>query len=301
MDFTKKFVKAKRPCADGFRWFVKHYADGGNYQDLLDALVEDGRVGDACWLLDQFGPTSEVRELDYVDAQAIVFAGTLNVRGGVEVDQLIRTGRGIYVGGGVRAGHHSQPGVQSGLIAGDEVRVEAGINIVGDLRIQGNLRAGWGILVDGSLSCGGDLYAEWGLESTGNVEVAGNLKPGRELVVAEDVRCAKSVQVLGPVSVQGHLNVGHGLIASESIECAMHIDAGWGIRSSGAIIAGGSLRAGEGIAAQGVIQTGEGYGIYAGLSVHQESWETSAQVRAQSCPQRLMSGCWMEDAQSVAA
>jgi len=296
MDFTRKFVKARRPCADGFRWFIKHYADGGDYQDLLDALVEDGRVGDACWLLEQFGPTSEVRELDHVDAYAIVFAGTLNVRGGVEVDQLIRAGRGIYVSGGVRAGHRSQPGTQSGLIAGDDVRVDAGINLVGELRVQGRLRAGWGILVDGTLNCGSDLYSNWGLECSGSVDVAGNLKPGRELVVAEDVRCGKSVQVQGPICVQGHVSVGHGLLASEGIASGLHIDAGWGIRAGGAIVAAGSLRAGEGIAARGPIQTGEGYGVYAGLSVHQDSWQASAKVQAQSCPDRLMSGHWTETA-----
>src|SRR5690606_14541514 len=64
MDLTKNFVKAKRPCMDGFRWFLRHCEDGGNYQDVLDALVADGRADDACWLLDQFGPTDAVRTLD---------------------------------------------------------------------------------------------------------------------------------------------------------------------------------------------------------------------------------------------
>ena len=48
MEFTKKFLRAKNPCADGFRWFSRHVEDGSGYQEALDALVSGGRVGDAC-------------------------------------------------------------------------------------------------------------------------------------------------------------------------------------------------------------------------------------------------------------
>ena len=54
MEFTKKFLRAKSPCADGFRWFSRHVEDGSGYQQVLDTLVDAGRVGDACWLLSQF-------------------------------------------------------------------------------------------------------------------------------------------------------------------------------------------------------------------------------------------------------
>ena len=57
MQLTKKFVKAKNPCAGGYKWFLRDHNGQGDYQAVLDALVADGRVGDACWLLDQFGPT----------------------------------------------------------------------------------------------------------------------------------------------------------------------------------------------------------------------------------------------------
>src|SRR5690606_888135 len=54
MQLTKKFVKAKNPCAAGYRWFIRNQQGQGDYQALLDALVADGRIDDACWLLDQF-------------------------------------------------------------------------------------------------------------------------------------------------------------------------------------------------------------------------------------------------------
>ena len=92
MVLTRSFVRAKRPCTDGFRWFVRQFDEGGNYQELLDTMVAAGRVGDACWLLEQFGPTGEVRVVDEIEADALVFAGTLQVRGNVEVEGKLHVG-----------------------------------------------------------------------------------------------------------------------------------------------------------------------------------------------------------------
>ena len=60
MDISRQFVRQKQPCAEGFRWFLRHFREGGNYQELLDKLVADNRAADACWLIDQFGPTDAV-------------------------------------------------------------------------------------------------------------------------------------------------------------------------------------------------------------------------------------------------
>ena len=101
MEFTKRFLRAKSPCADGFRWFSRNVQDGAGYQQALDTLVAAGRVDDACWLLDQFGPTNEVLTLDTLDAEALVFAGTLVVRGAIAADRL-RVGRALRAGAGLR-------------------------------------------------------------------------------------------------------------------------------------------------------------------------------------------------------
>ena len=140
LDINKKFVKAKRPCADGFRWFIKHFSQGGDYQELLDALVADGRFGDACWLLDQFGPTHAVRVIDHLDAEAMVFAGTLKVMGDVSVDQLLRVGGQLHVQAGVRVGQHAPAGAQAGLIVGDQARIGGGLHVRGETRSGGDLR-----------------------------------------------------------------------------------------------------------------------------------------------------------------
>lgn len=124
MEFTKRFLRAKSPCADGFRWFSRNVQDGAGYQQALDTLVAAGRVDDACWLLDQFGPTNEVLTLDTLDAEALVFAGTLVVRGAIAADRL-RVGRALRAGAG--------------------------------LRTDGDLGVGEDLRVEGALACGGAL------------------------------------------------------------------------------------------------------------------------------------------------
>ncbi|MEO8014615.1 MAG: hypothetical protein ABI642_10755, partial [Polaromonas sp.] len=72
----------------------------------------------------------------------------------------------------------------------------------------------------------------------------------------------------------------------------MHLEAGWGIKSGESIKANGSIKAGESLSAKDEIRAGAGYGVYAGLNVQLDTWESSAQVRALKKPEGLMSGCW---------
>ena len=85
MDFTKDFIRSKNPCAEGLRWYLRHHRAGSDYQQVLDHLVRDGRVDDARWLLDKVGPSNTVLRLDALDCDAIVFAGTIEVRGSIDV------------------------------------------------------------------------------------------------------------------------------------------------------------------------------------------------------------------------
>ena len=105
MEISKSALRAKGSCASGFRWFARRFNSATEYQQVLDALVDDGRVDDACWLMDQFGPTHAVRVLDTVSAPALVFAGSLHVRQHVEAESLVRVGGSLRAGGGIRAGN----------------------------------------------------------------------------------------------------------------------------------------------------------------------------------------------------
>ena len=133
MVLTRSFVRAKRPCSNGFRWFVRQFDEGGNYQELLDTMVAAGRVGDACWLLEPFGPTGAVRVGDEIEADALVFAGTLQVRGNVDVEGKLHVGGDLRVEGGLRTSGE--------LTVGGNLRVEgqvrAGGRVAGDRKIGG--------------------------------------------------------------------------------------------------------------------------------------------------------------------
>ena len=284
MVLTRSFVRAKRPCTDGFRWFVRQFNDGGHYQELLDQMVAAGRVGDACWLLEQFGPTDEVREVDAIDAEAIVFSGTLRVRGGVEVDGIVRVGRRLQAGGGLRVGGE--------LIVGEDVRIEGAVRAEGRIEIGGDLRVGWGVDCAGELHCRGEARIGWDLRCAGRLRLDGNAFVGLDLHGKDDIRCGKGLQVGGDIVAEASLRAEQGITAGGSIDAALHLEAGWGTKAGNVVTAGGAIRAGEGLHAGEAIRAGEGYGVFAGLGVHMEAWEASARVSAAHKPAGLMSGWW---------
>ena len=189
MEFTKKFLRAKSPCADGFRWFSRHVEDGTGYQEALDTLVNAGRVEDACWLLGQFGPTNAVLEVDALEAEAIVFAGTVEVRGSIDVATVIRAGRSIRAGGGLRAG--------SAIVAGEDIRVAGSIISQGTLQAGGDVRADWGVEVQGDITCLGDLRGAWDVVCHGKLSLKGGAFVGQDLIVDGLVECGKGLRVGG--------------------------------------------------------------------------------------------------------
>ena len=202
MEFTKQFLRAKSPCANGFRWFVRHVEDGVGYQQALDQLVAAGRVDDALWLLGQFGPSNAVLHLDSLEAEALVFAGTVQVRGGIEVDGVIHVGRSLHAGGGIRAGR--------AIVAGEDIRAGAHIHSDGRLHCGGHLRTDWGVQVQESLHCGGDLRAAWDVVCHGALTVGASAFVGQDLLVHGGIDCGKSLCVGGHVSGEGSLRAGCG-------------------------------------------------------------------------------------------
>lgn len=284
MILTRSFVRAKRPCTDGFRWFVRQFGDGGNYQELLDEMVANGRIGDACWLLEQFGPTEEVRVVEAIEATAIVFAGTLEVRGGVDVDGLVHIGGSLRTRGGLR--------VSGELHVGADLQVDGNVRTGGKLTVKGDLYASWGVECAGELRCDGDLRTGWGLHCGNHVQIGGNSFIGHDLEAEEGVRCGKGIQVGSNIHTASSLHATQGITAGGSIHAGMHLVAGWGIKAGAMISAEGSIRAGESLTAGEAIRAGTGYGVFAGLDVQMETWESSARVSAPQRPDSLMSGWW---------
>ncbi|RYY93768.1 MAG: hypothetical protein EOO24_26125 [Comamonadaceae bacterium] len=258
MDFTKSFVKSKNPCADGFRWYLRHHREGSDYQQVLDALVAEGRVGDACWLLDKVGPANTVLELDHLECDALVFAGSIVVRGSVEVGGTLRVGGGIHCDGPVRCG---------ATLVADWHSDVGGSLAAGALKVMGDLRCGGPLAVAGAVSVRGDL------------QVAGDCGAG-------------SLAVRGVLDAGGAVRSTQGLVCGSGLACGGHVDAGWGIKCGADVVAAAAIRAGESIEAGGEIQAGPGYGVFAGLCVQAQDWDTSARVTAATRPARLMSGFW---------
>src|SRR5574337_871855 len=206
MEFTKQFLRAKSPCANGFRWFVRHIEDGVGYQQALDQLVAAGRVDDALWLLGQFGPTNAVLSVDSLEAEAVVFAGTVQVRGGIEVDGVIHAGRSIHAGGGIRAG--------GTIVAGEDIRAGASIRGQGRLHCGGDLRTDWGVEVQESLHCGGDLRAAWDVVCGGALTVGAGAFIGRDLTVHGGIACDKSLRAGGDIRA----GEGYGIFAGLNVQ-----------------------------------------------------------------------------------
>jgi hypothetical protein len=110
--------------------------------------------------------------------------------------------------------------------------------------------------------------------------------------VRGEVRCDKSLSVRGELQTAAGVRAAHGIHCVGAVDCGTHLEAGWGIKAGGDLRAGGAIRSGEGIEAEGEVHAGPGYGVFAGLVVQREEWETSARVTARARPEGLVSGCW---------
>lgn len=292
MDFTRSFVRAKNPCADGFRWFIRHHQDTSDYQGVLDSLVDARRLEDAGWLLAQFGPTNTLLQADLLEADAVVFAGAIEARRGVVTGGELYAGKSIRSGGSIHAG--------AGASAGDEIRAEGSIRAAGMLRAGGDLKARWGFKAGGSVDVGGNVKIAGDVECAGDLSVAGSASITGDLLVQGNLKCGQSLRVSGLIVVTGTIRVGQG-IECDSLECGSHIEAGWGIRSKDSIVAEGAVRAGECLLAGNELRAGDGYGIFAGLCVAQDAWESSARVSARTRPASLLSGWWAGSSEERAA
>ncbi|HEY4542174.1 MAG TPA: hypothetical protein VIG66_07375 [Noviherbaspirillum sp.] len=284
MDITTSFIKAKRPCASGLRWYLRHYVAGSDYQPLLDDLVAAGRVDDAVWLLEQFGPTNAVLQVDDIEAETIVFAGSLSIKGNVMVDSVLKAGRSISAGGGITAG--------KSITAGEDVQAGGAIRSGGVLVAGGDIKAGWGIDSQGLMRCGSNLRAGWALGCEQDLWVEGQMEVADEIRVGGRIRCGKGMRAGASISCVGPVHAAHGIESGADVTSESHLEANWGIRAGASIIAGGAIRVGESLQAREEIRAGEGFGVFAGLQVALEAWPMSAEVRAREKPRLLMSGHW---------
>ena len=286
MELTQNFLRGKNPCAMGYRWFVRNNLSGGDYQTAMDTQVAAGRVEDARWLLENFGSTNSVLELEHLEADNFVYAGTLIVHGDVRVPGQLLVGRSLQAGGGIRAGK---------LEVGEDIQSGGAIFCDELLQASGSIKAAWSVEVQGDIRAN-ELRTGWELRCSGDVDIKSSAQMDREVDVQGAMRCGKGLRAGGTIAVQGLLDVGHGIACNDHIECGNHIQAGWGIKALGDIRAACSIRSGETLQADGEIAAGEGYGVFAGMNVQMQAWPDCAWVRALKKPSGLVSGFWEEQA-----
>jgi len=51
MQITKELLKEWNACTDGYRWFLANFPQGGDVQEIGEALRNDKRTDDASWLI----------------------------------------------------------------------------------------------------------------------------------------------------------------------------------------------------------------------------------------------------------
>lgn len=282
VDISSRLIRAKRPCADGYRWYVRHGQGTATYVELLRALQMAGRAGDASWLLQQFGPTDDVLELDELSDECLVFPGTVRVRGNVDVASMIHVGGHLVTRGGVRAG--------GDVTVGGDLQCDGALQAEGVVRCA-SLRLGMPLLAQ-AVHCAGALRSDSAVHLRGELVVGEQAAIRGTLDVAGHVSCTRSLQALEDVRVGGALRAGHGIRCGGNLTCDGPLSAGWGLRVGGDIEGHDTIQAGESIVCGGALAAGRGYGIYAGLAVREADWEHSGQVVSRMRPVALRSGLW---------
>ena len=60
MQLTKDFLKGKRASEEWLAWFLEHFGETADYQEVLDRLAQESKCSWADWLLKAVGPIEAV-------------------------------------------------------------------------------------------------------------------------------------------------------------------------------------------------------------------------------------------------
>lgn len=133
----------------------------------------------------------------------------------------------------------------------------------------------------------GRLIVRNGIFVRGQLRVGWSVEAGQDIVAGGHIR-ANSIEADGDIKAGG-------TIASGSwVRSGGMISADREIRAIGDIRADGSIKAGWSIKTQGMVLAGDGFGVFAGVSVSVDNWATHGQVVSINKPARLFSGLAVE-------
>ena len=160
MKITKDQLRSWRACSLGYDWFMRHFRSGeGEYQDVLNALVEEDLPGYAEWLIGNAGPDDQaVIKVDRLDCEKFFVAGRLVIMKWATVEILC-------VGGNIQAGEDIQA---------RNIKV-----VTGGIKAGGDIWTRWGIEAGKDIEAGGDIEAVRGIiQAGGDIKARGNVKAG---------------------------------------------------------------------------------------------------------------------------
>ena len=183
MKITKSKLHGWSACNDGYEWFLRRFPDGeADYQDVLNALVEDGQLSYAHWLINHAGPDYDaVLEVDGIaDCKNFFAAGRLVIKTRATVTGWLRAGLGIESGEGIEAGEGIKAGL--GIEAGCGIKAGLGIE-AGWLRAGLGIEAGEGIEAGKGIKAGDGIKAGCGIKAGLGIEAGEGIEADRKSVV----------------------------------------------------------------------------------------------------------------------
>jgi len=126
LSITKERVKEWYACADGYRWFLEKFPQGGEFAQVHKALQTDKRYNDSAWLVD--------RVFAELDAPTRVHQ-TVKISG-ADSDEIAKLAEGggdanaATTGEGANAATTGEGAVAASLGRGCKAKAEAGGAIV---------------------------------------------------------------------------------------------------------------------------------------------------------------------------
>ena len=171
------------------------------------------------------------------------------------------------------------------------------LKATGPLQIRGHILAAGTIMTNGDIQAGRSIQAGRGILTGRSIQAGGAIRADSSIRAGRDIRAGRSIQAGGGIRADWDIHADEDIQAGEDIRAGWGIRADrgiradWDIRADSSIQAGRDIRAGWNIRAGGDIQTGENYGIYAGLHAP-ISDRGRRTISARSKPDNIQCGIW---------
>lgn len=239
MKITLEMIEAKNPCEEGLAWFNKNYPGGEvDYQELLNATVEDNEPSYGIWLLDNIGPDMRVETKlhsanisgDLLIAGNLTCTDSLNVDGYLHVGGALNVAGSIYVKEGIDVKRQILVGADiagegitaEGITAGGYIQTWRELNATkGDIQsgksiIANNIKSYHSIIATDSISAAYSIYAGGAIEAGKAITAGMNIRAGEYIEAGDYINTSNDYNIFAGVSLSIEARKTYGYIASKS-------------------------------------------------------------------------------------